>query len=495
MSAARLGFVKIARSLIAKGVDVNSLAGWIYGRTALQEAVRCRRFDIVEFLLGVGADPKSQLGSKSSVLHDALGGPRDLELVSVLINNGADVNGPCDALKYQGSVLVCAATKCDRAMIRMLLDAGARVDEVLEGSLIALQASIGSTDIEVAQILIEAGADIDEPEGEAFAEARQVAIDNKEYAPLTTPIQRASMFDNTELVQILVHEGANVNACPWGRYTNDICEDRDNGPFDDTDLMTVLQGAVANGNAILIRVLLEADADIDARGFGDTPLQIAAANNETKIIQILLKHGADINAPASADSGKTALQAAASIGECELVQQFLDAGANVNALPSALRGRTALQMAVEEGNIELARILIEAGADLNAEASPKEGLTCIQAAAAGGHAELITILLNKGANVNSPAASLSGGLTALQAALGLFCLDELPITSRQGSRDTILQALLDAGADVNAPSSPQNGTTALGAVIKSRNLELARYLLLRGLDPNQHVCGETTGLG
>jgi hypothetical protein len=121
--------------------------------------------------------------------------------------------------------------------------------------------------------------------------------------------------------------------------------------------------------------------------------------------------------------------------------------------------------------------------------------TCLQAAVEGGNAELAPMLLSRGANVTSPAATRSDGLTALQAAWCLlksshyFLRPEKP--SKAHVRSKILQALLDAGANVNTPPSPSEGISALGAAVESRSSELARSLMGRGADPTIHI-NETT---
>ena len=501
VSAARLGNIDIVRILIAKKADVNALAGYTYRKTALQEAVRLQHPRIVCLLLDAGASPKPQIGSQYSVLHDALAGAHSIEIVQMLIDKGADVNGPFVQWLDEAPVLVCAAGRHDLVMTRMLLEAGAHVNEMLPGSTTALQASIGKDAVDVAQILIDAGASIDAPEGRTFAEAREASVKNRDFEQLTTPIQRAALADDIELVQTLVSEGADVNACPWEGCKDDIripLKNLSRNDIDFHDVMTALQAAVFSQNATLVRVILGADADINARGFGDTALQIAATGGDAKICQILLRHGADVNAPADDYHGRTALQAAASTGDCELVQQLLDAGADVNAIASPTGGRTALQAAAEHGSVELVKALIAADGNINAAASPTEGRTCLQAAGEQGHTELVQMLLSAGADVNSPAAKVSNGLTALQAALtlhpGELCLDVTWAANKKFAHTTILQTLLNAGADVNAPPSPQGGISALVAAIKSRNLELARSLLQRGAKANCRN-SEQTALG
>ena len=181
-----------------------------------------------------------------------------------------------------------------------------------------------------------------------------------------------------------------------------------------------------------------------------------------------------MNAPADAHYGRTALQAAARTGDCELVQQLLHAGADVNAVASPTGGQTALQAAVEHGSIELVKIIIGAGGDINVAASEIAGWTCLQAAAGYGHVELVQLLLSAGADVNSPAAPGSDGLTALEAAMSpcprSCCNGTTQAANKELAHTRILQILLKAGADVNAPQSADQGTPALVTAIMGTNL-------------------------
>jgi ankyrin repeat protein len=176
---------------------------------------------------------------------------------------------------------------------------------MLYGSIIALQAAVMLENVDVAQTLIDGGADVDAPMGETFAEAHQAVVDNKErlWRP-RTPIQQASPADDIKPVQKLPWEGADVKPCHWEAHI----PEQEGGLFELVDLSTALQAAANNKNAVLVRILSTADANIDARGGGDTMLQIAAARDDAKTVQVLLRHDADINAPANAYCGRTALQ-------------------------------------------------------------------------------------------------------------------------------------------------------------------------------------------
>jgi hypothetical protein len=77
------------------------------------------------------------------------------------------------------------------------------------------------------------------------------------------------------------------------------------------------------------RLLLKADADVNARGYYGSVLQAASVEGHDAVVQRLLEAGADINAQGG-EYGN-ALQAASEKGHDSVVQRLLEAGADVNA--------------------------------------------------------------------------------------------------------------------------------------------------------------------
>ena len=510
-SAARLGRTDVVRSLIAGWVDVDASG------TALVQAVIHQRPRVVELLLKKdGAYLETQVLMENKILLMTLGGSHTLEMLKLLVNNGAVVTndgyGSYDD-DIEDALLPSAVKKGDHDVIRFLLEAGACIHAVDSRLMTALQVAVERCDIEAAQLLIDAGADINA----SFEDLDSIDVHVLQgWQGLRTPIQIASLEGNNEIVQMLVNNGADVNAMglkfednrePWEEYRRYLWENHgafEGYVFDDYIIMTALQIAVSGSDPALIQILLDAGAHVNEKRYGDSPLQMAAALGNAKVVGILVEHSADINAAAVDEGGMTALQAAVKADDFRLVQTLLRSGSEINAAASHSGGRTALQAAAENGNIVLAKFLIEAGADVNAEASPKSGRTCLQAAAEHEHVEMVQMLLKQGADVNGSAATLSGGMTALQAALWPFEdyedeeekaeEEESDNWRKKHSRDAIVQALFIAGADISTPSSPQGGKTTLVAAVKAVRSDLVQWCLLAGADPNV-LAGGTTALG
>lgn len=95
-------------------------------------------------------------------------------------------------------------------------------------------------------------------------------------------------------------------------------------------------------------MLLDARADVNAKGESGTALTLASQQGRSKKVQILHSAGADINA--EGEYG-TALQVASFNGGVEVVQVLLDVGAQVNAKGRKLG--SAIQAASMENNRQI----------------------------------------------------------------------------------------------------------------------------------------------
>ncbi len=179
---------------------------------------------------------------------------------------------------------------------------------------------------------------------------------------------------------------------------------------------TPLIGATRIGATEMVKALIDAGADVDARSepYGWTALVIAATELNVNVATILIEAGADINAHMDgADAalpGITALIRAANYeGSEEFVRLLIDAGADVNAKSND--GGTALMSAANLAPVAVTAALIDAGADVNAQRN--NGWSALIHAARYGRTETVGVLIDAGADVN---AKSNDGETALMLA-------------------------------------------------------------------------------
>jgi ankyrin repeat protein len=317
----------------------------------------------------------------------------------------------------------------------------------------------------------------------------------------TTALHWAAHWNDLESFTLLLRAGADAKAV--NRYG-----------------ATPLSEAATAGNAAMIEALLKTGADPNTltTADGETVLMTAAQAGQLEVVQILVAHGANVNAHENF-RGQTALMWAAAERHPQVVKFLLDHGADWKALsfdrnnvipklsaassitPMAKGGLTALDFAAREGDIESTRWMVDAGADINQlDADNTHALTV---ALMNKHYTFAKFLLERGANPN---LADTRGRTPLYAAIDARDEDYSAMPSRKEDDPMpsleIIQALLDHGADPNAPltrnlpgrSGMDSGDTALGPgttplmrAARAGDAEVMRMLLKKGADPERQT--------
>ena len=104
-----------------------------------------------------------------------------------------------------------------------------------------------------------------------------------------TALHLAAFFAHANAAALLLETGADVNAIA-----------------DNSSRVQPLHSAVAGADFLIVQMLIDAGADVNARqNQGFTPLMGAAANGHMEILDILVRSGADLGL--QSDEGKTAL--------------------------------------------------------------------------------------------------------------------------------------------------------------------------------------------
>ena len=235
------GLTKATKLLLAAGAEVNATNK--YGTTALISAARCGHTEVVRLLLAAGADihARCQDGNALSVA------------LSLYHQETAEV------LKAAGATLnLMEAAYCGQSdLVRRHLAEGADPDE---GAAIVRAAFGGHT--EIVRLLVEAGADID-------------AQDTLEQM---TALHHAARWGHTEMAEMLLKAGARAD-------------------IRDKDRFNALDIAVWSGRAEVVRLLLaHRQPDVNVRVGGFCLLHWAASSGDTEIVRMLLQAGADVHA-------------------------------------------------------------------------------------------------------------------------------------------------------------------------------------------------------
>jgi hypothetical protein len=141
------------------------------------------------------------------------------------------------------------------------------------------------------------------------------ALWSDRYGNKRTPLMVAAETGHSEIVSLLIKNGADPNVAPEG------------GP-------SALLLASNGGHMAVVKVLVENRADVNAAtDKGSTPLIAAAARGHADVVRFLLNHGANPKAKlrtAFDPEGSTALVIAAEEGDKEIVDMILNADPSID---------------------------------------------------------------------------------------------------------------------------------------------------------------------
>jgi ankyrin repeat protein len=251
---------------------------------------------------------------------------------------------------------------------------------------------------------------------------------------------------------------------------------RDSGPnAPDAHGSSPLMYAAALGSPESMRLLLDAGADPNtANVFAATALMWCAG--DVAKVRLLLSKGAKVDA--RSQLGRTPLLIAAAYdGATEAARLLIEKGANVKARDKS--GMSVLQQAVSSNHIDLVRLLLAKGADVNT--ADQGGFTALMAAADNGdrNAELVKLLLEHGAAVNAKTADSVEMVKNGPIALGR--LTALQFAAVQANYDAV-QALVKAGADVNAKDVRKAPALVFAVATDHANPQIVKLLLAKGAE-------------
>ena len=181
------------------------------------------------------------------------------------------------------------------AIVRTLLEAGAPVQGLPDDLETPLITAASYGDAEVAQALIDAGAELD---------AR--AAQSSGGVPGGTALLHAAVFGMTDVVDVLVAAGAPAHGIEEAAAAGDISGWLDPTTPADARVRALVMAA-DHQRLEVIDQLIAAGTPVDAtdEAFGGHPLRTAAGNGRPAIVRRLLAHGADPNL--SDEQGRTPL--------------------------------------------------------------------------------------------------------------------------------------------------------------------------------------------
>ena len=258
-------------------------------------------------------------------------------IAEVLIEQGANVSDLCQQNKI--SLISLAVDNHLPAVVSQMIEKGGTVERGL------LVRAVRQGSVEMASLLIEKGADVDEIEEVANQSALQLAVREKNQ-PLVevllknkasvnkkdlfgiSPLMSAVSLGLTKIAELLIQNGADVDGL------ND---------YDETPLLKAIQQQKSR----CARLLIDRGADLKRiTGFEETYLHQAIRNDLSTIAELLVEKGIDVNKQNK--RGETPLHVALKNSNSEaMVEVLLDHGADESICDN--EGRDAYFMAQKAG--------------------------------------------------------------------------------------------------------------------------------------------------
>eukprot|EP00931_Biecheleriopsis_adriatica_P102501 TRINITY_DN77464_c0_g1_i1.p1 TRINITY_DN77464_c0_g1~~TRINITY_DN77464_c0_g1_i1.p1 ORF type:complete len:478 (-),score=95.93 TRINITY_DN77464_c0_g1_i1:108-1490(-) len=255
MFAASSASLEVIRALLENHADV--------------ETRNCAGHTCVMFAIGAGLKIDSAASAERALRH--------LECVRLLLDEGAPVNG-ATGYGLSGLMLACASGRLN--MIELLLERGADVRACSDIGLTALVMAADKGHVSAVRRLLAASAEA-----------------NHRYGNGKTPLMGAAALGYTQVVAALLEHRAEVDATSDdGHFA--LLYAVEKGLKD--GLVCPIEGESVQkpGAEETVRVLLEADADVNLTGPRQrTALHVACASGSAALAELLVAAGARVDAP------------------------------------------------------------------------------------------------------------------------------------------------------------------------------------------------------
>ncbi|WP_414528001.1 ankyrin repeat domain-containing protein [Nodularia chucula] len=310
-----------------------------------------------EIAHGVDINYLDKYESRTPLMFAVSSPHADIDLVRLLVENGADVNA---VDTYQNTVLALAVQSGNLEKIQFLLDAGADINyqkphgyDVLIDAMYGRDITKDENLLAIIDLLIKRGAKV------------TGVTDSGESA-----LRRASDTGRFDAVKILLAAGADPQQLIW------------------TELMhAIVFGSLAD----VEKLITQGDELFEIDYYGRNPWLLSLQVGDLAKAELLL---GEANCHEFEYGGKTSLMYAIENNRFQILQWLIDKGCDVEATDEF--GTTALMVAVERDHPECVKILLEAGAKANRENNYHEKV--IQQT---NNIEIVRMLLAVGEDINN----------------------------------------------------------------------------------------------
>ena len=500
----KVGSVECVQSLLdhSAAIDKQNAAG----KTALMEAVQCKKLEICKLLHQNGASLELTSNNGLNAKDLAIASPensirkyfhnlgtvhdtRELFLAIEMENLEAVQEAKHDFNITNSSgftPLMVASGKGFLKIMKYLLAKGASVKEETTQGITAIACAVSYNQFAAVDLLIGHGADINQKNRKGKSLLHQCVEENKlnlvkrlvklgadlqlQDVEGQTPLTLASVNNHMEIVEYLVDVGASLDAknrdgqkaseCAIGEVRTFLTnKEKDLAVSTQNESMgrTLIIESREEG-ATKLKELLRSKAPVnfqDMMNKGTTALMQACKMGYLNNVKKLCETGAKTYV--KAEDGDTPLFSASYHGHKNIVKYLLEKQ-NANPNIADNEGQTPLMCASHKGHQEIAEMLLSHEALVNVR-EKRAGSTALKYASRNGNIHIVEMLVNHNANIDQ--VDFEGRTVLTSACLNGFV--------------DIVECLIKAGANVNHHDCV--GHTPLMAACQEGRLKLVQYLV------------------
>lgn len=459
----------------------------------------------------------------------------DVNAIDYLVSKGANVN----KVDHSGRNALMYALAHDGypvddseeiAVVKKILDLGVHPQELdLDGNSSLMYAVNNNSSLNVIQMLIDKGANVNLSTAEYFSES------GEEKVRIRNPFWKSILWVKDNYVDLFIKNGADAKeSYVWDHYYLAMQQDSlstEGKKLERIGKLLLKSGANPNyrtdkGSSVAVWAFLKnmpslCDAffnsglNVNEMYIGKrrwNPMGPAIRSNKIDVVKMILSHKYDLNirmdkngyaynikdAPAVDDDGAVIIDAlglAIGEGNVDIVKLLLGKKVNVNTeyKEKSDMGEfyTPLYYAVEKSNVEIVKLLIKAGANPNKVSG---WMTPLFVAVALNNEEMVKILISAKADVN---AVQSENVSLLEFAESQSSAEIVELLKKAGARkpfrgnfvdfclnpDLTEKDVLDAfkdGADVNEVDEEQGWTPLHSVAQNGKNPKVMSILIKKG---------------
>ena len=475
--AAKYGHVATVKSLISKHPK---LLEWknLEGATPLWVASNSGQSLVVDCLLkDFHANIESRAGNQLTPLMTA-SAKGNVAVVRSLVENGAQLHVTVENMSGYTAIHFAAAN--DRfetiSFFRSRLESSLEIRTSDNDNALCVAVISGSS--KTVKKIIDIGGDLE-----------------SRCSNLSSPLILACYYNQSEIVSMLLEEGANAFALSnaksgsnagihWASYFGYLNILKILTTFDKKLLElqnghggSALWESSAGGHIVTTRYLLDYGVNLESfDSLKRTPLHACSVYNHPNVTALLLQYGANTSAETSeTDFSLTPFVYSAKLGNIDVVRQFLKHDPSIVDQVAGKQngiGVTALFMACQEGHVSTAEVLLLNKADVDKKCSKFERTPLLQSVYFG-HIQTVELLLRKSANIWS-----RGGIEEDDSNTVAI------LAAKQGHVD-VLKLLFRYESNL-LEATNRKGLTPLHVASESGQVETVEYLLNLGANTGPH---------